>query len=213
MKKLSILGCLVLFLVSISWAQEKVESPVWKVGDKWVYKSDSGIETTMECVGDEKDLFVVNRNVSQGQRKGKSTLYYDKKDLTCVKITRNGKEDKEERDRMKKGFNFPLFPGKKWTSRYSFYNPAYNMDNDISPEYSVIGVEDVQVPAGKFKALKVMVKLNITELKPPQRQFSGVFHYWWAPDVRAIVKYETDRSSLFERAEYQKYELVSFELK
>ncbi len=213
MKKVAILGCLIPFLVSMAWAQEKAESPIWKVGDKWVIKSDSGIETTMECVGDEKDLFVVNRNVSQGQRKGKWTLYYDKKDLTCVKVTRDGKENKEERDRMKKGFNFPLFSGKKWSDRSSFYNPAYNMDHDVLTEYSVIGVEDVEVPAGKFKAFKVMVQITMTELSGPRRQFGGAFYYWWAPEAKAIIKYETDGSNFFQRADFKKYELVSFELK
>lgn len=213
MKKTAIFGCLVLVLVSVTWAQEKAEAPVWKVGDKWVSKSDSGIETTTECFSDEKDLFVLNRNISQGQRKGKWTLYFDKKDLTCVKVTKDGKENKEERDRMKRSFNFPLFPGKKWSFRSSFYNPQYSMDHDVLTEYSVIGVEDVEVPAGKFKAFKVMVQINMTELGGPRRQFGGAYYYWWAPDAKAIVKYETDGGSFFQRSEYQKYELISFDLK
>ena len=130
--------------------------------------------------------------------------------MSCVKAIRGGKEDKEERGRLKDVYNFPLFSGKKWTSRYSFYNPAYRMDNDILGEYSVIGVEDVEVPAGKFKAFKVMVKLIIRELSPPQRQLSGVYYYWWAPDVRGLIKYETDGTEIFK---FRKYELVSFELK
>ena len=206
MKKVVILGCLILFSVPAIWAQEKAEPPVWKVGDKWTYKTDTGIEVTNETVGDEKDLFIIARS-------DKVTLYYDKKDMSCVKAIRDGKEDKEERDRVRKNYNFPLVSGKKWTSRYSFYNPAYRMDNDILAEYSVVGVEDVEVPAGKFKAFKVMVKLNITELRPPQRQLFGAFYYWWAPDVRGLIKYETDKSDIWERAKFRKYELVSFDLK
>ena len=119
-------------------------------------------------------------------------------------------KDKGERERVKNVYNFALFSGKKWTSRYSFYNPDYSMDNDIVAEYSAIGVEDVEVPGGKFKAFKVMVKLNITELRPPQRQLSGVYYYWWAPDVRGLIKYESDGTQLFK---LRKYELVSFQLK
>ncbi len=133
--------------------------------------------------------------------------------MTCVKAIRDGKENKEERARLKNVYNFPLFSGKKWTSRYSFYNPAYRMDNDISAEYSVIGVEDVEVPAGKFKAFKVMIKLGITELNPPQRQLSGAYYYWWAPDARGLIKYETDKSDIWEGAKFRRYELVSFSLK
>jgi hypothetical protein len=201
---------MILFLAPIVWAQEKAESPVWKVGDKWTYKTDTGIEWTNETIGDEKDLFIIARS---DKRPGKLILYYDKKEMSCVKAIKDGKEDKEERERLKRFYNFPLFSGKKWTSRYSFYNPAYRMDNDILAEYSVIGVEDAEIPAGKFKAFKVMVKLNITELRPPQRQLSGAYYYWWAPDVRGLIKYETDGSDIWEGARFRKYELVSFDLK
>jgi hypothetical protein len=206
MKRIVILVLLILLLAPAIWAQEKAELPVWKVGDKWIYKTDSGIELSNETIGDEKDLFIIARS-------DKVTLYYDKKDMNCVKAIRDGKEDKGERDRLRKHYNFPLFSGKKWSSHYSFYNPAYRMDNDILAEYSVGGVEDVEVPAGKFKAFKVMVKLTITELSPPQRQLFGAFYYWWAPDVRGIIKYENDRSKIFEQSRFQKYELVSVNLK
>jgi len=206
MKKIVILGCLILFLVPPIWAQEKAEAPVWKVGDKWTYKTDTGVELTNETIGDEKDLFITARS-------DKVTLHYDKKDMSCVKAIRDGKEDKAEGGRLKNFYNFPLFSGKKWTSRYLIYNPAYRMDNDILAEYSVVGVEDVEVPAGKFKAFKVTVKLNITVLGPRQRQFFGAFYYWWAPDVRGLIKYETDGNSIWEVAKFRKYELVSFDLK
>jgi hypothetical protein len=206
MKKAAILGCLILFLTPIIWAQEKVESPVWKVGDKWTYKTDTGIEWTNEVIGDEKGLFII-------ASRDKLILSYDKKDMSCVKAVRGKKEDKEETGRLKNLYNFPLFSGKNWTSRYSFYNPSYNMNNNILAEYSVIGVDDVEVPAGKFKAFKVMVKLSITELNPPQRQLSGAYYYWWAPDARGLIKYETDKSDIWERAKFRKYELVSFDVK
>ena len=95
MKKVVILCCLILFSVPAIWAQEMAEPPVWKVGDKWTYKTDTGIEMTNETVGDEKDLFIVSRS-------DKVTLYYDKKDMSCVKAIRDGKEDKEERGRIRK---------------------------------------------------------------------------------------------------------------
>jgi hypothetical protein len=206
MKEIIILGFLFLSLASQAWSQEKCEAPVWKVGDNWTYRTDTGIEMTNEIVGDEKDLFVIARS-------DKVTLYYDKEDMSCVKAFRDGKEDKEERGRMRKHYNFPLLSGKKWSSRYSFYNPDYRMDNEILAEYSVVGVEDVEVPAGKFKAFKVMVKLNITEQRPPQRQLFGASRYWWAPDVRGIIKHETDRTSTWQRVRFQKCEMVSFHLK
>lgn len=37
MKRNVFLGCLILFWASTVFAQEKVDAPVWNVGDKWVF--------------------------------------------------------------------------------------------------------------------------------------------------------------------------------
>jgi hypothetical protein len=38
------LGWLILFLPIMAFAQEKVEAPVWNVGDKWVFTGGGTIE-------------------------------------------------------------------------------------------------------------------------------------------------------------------------
>ena len=35
---------LILFLPAVVFAQEKVEAPVWNVGDKWVFTGGASIE-------------------------------------------------------------------------------------------------------------------------------------------------------------------------
>ena len=37
MRKMMIVGSLILFLPAIVFAQEKIEAPIWNVGDKWVF--------------------------------------------------------------------------------------------------------------------------------------------------------------------------------
>ena len=211
MKKVAILGCLILFLAPMVWAQEKVESPVWKVGDKWTYRADNGWEWTFETIGDEKDLYSIVYIMSEGQMKGKWIRYYNKKDMNIVKVIRDGKEDKEECQRLNKLYNFPLFSGKKWTSCYSTYSQFSRYDIDMLIKYSAIGFEDVEVPAGKFRVFKVKVTQSAMGT-----EYKGNFHYWWAPDVRNLIKFETDKSDFWARgkgADFQKFELVSFELK
>jgi hypothetical protein len=192
----------------VVWAQEKVDTPVLKVGDKYTYRFDNGIEWTIENISNEKDLFISARTIPDGQYKGKQIIYLDKKDLSCVKVVRDGKEDREERGRLKQFYNFPLFSGKKWSYRYSSYNTAWHRDSDILAEFSAIRFEDVEVPAGKFRAFKVMVNLSIKDINR-----RGTYYYWWGPDVRSLIKWETDGSDFWKRQEYQKYELISFELK
>ena len=49
MKKM-ILGLLILFFAAVAWAQEKVEAPVWNIGDRWTFKRQDGIIWTFRVV-------------------------------------------------------------------------------------------------------------------------------------------------------------------
>jgi len=98
MKKMIILSCLILFLATITWAQEKVEAPVINVGSKWITKADNGWEFKSELIGEEKDVYVFSSGVPEGRRKGEWKLFYSKKNMNCAKVIRDGKEDKEVRD-------------------------------------------------------------------------------------------------------------------
>ena len=46
MKKMAFGGCLILFLAPMVYAQEKIEAPVWYVGDKWAFDRGRRIEVT-----------------------------------------------------------------------------------------------------------------------------------------------------------------------
>lgn len=205
-----ILSCLIIFLAPIIWAQEKVEAPVWKVGDKWTYRADNGWEWTVETITDETGLYTNAFVMPEGDWKGKWKLDYDKKNMNCVKVIRDGKEDKDERNRLKKRYDFPLYKGKNWKSSYRFYFPAMRQDFDFFEEFSVVGFEDIEVPAGKFKTIKVKVKAS---LSISGRFLDGFYYYWWSPDVKAVIKEQKEMGEIWAKAPFMKHELVSFELK
>ena len=46
MKKMMLLGWLVAFLPAMVVAQEKIEAPVWNVGDKWTFDREGPMEVT-----------------------------------------------------------------------------------------------------------------------------------------------------------------------
>jgi len=210
MKRMMILSCLILFLAPIIWAQEKVVAPVWKVGDKWTYRADNGWEWTVETISIEKDFYVNVWLMPEGGSKGEWKQFYEKKNMNCVKVIKDGKEDKEERNRLKKRYDFPLYEGKKWSLNYSSYSHSRHQYYDCFEEFLVGGFEDVEVPAGKFRAIKVKVKFTVLE---QPRNLMGIYHYWWSPDVKAIIKEQKEMADVWRKAEYMKYELISFELK
>ena len=84
MKRMIFLGCLVLFSSTMLSAQERIEAPVWKMGEKWTFRYDIGGEWTVEIVGEEKDFYVDSSTRTEGRLIGKYKRFYDKKTLTTL---------------------------------------------------------------------------------------------------------------------------------
>jgi hypothetical protein len=86
-------------------------------------------------------------------------------------------------------FDFPLYPGKTWEDNYNWEQlgaaPAKGKAEDRG---SVLGWENVTVPAGTFHALKVVVKSRYYG--------AGGFNddstltFWWAAEVNRFVKFD-----------------------
>jgi hypothetical protein len=205
--------CLILFLASLAWEQEKVEAPVINVGSKWTYRADNGQEWMTETIGEEKDLYIFLTMMRQGIEKGEWKRYYDKKNMNCVKVLRDGREDKEDKNRLRKRFDFPLYLGKKWNYRYTL-SPLMKgkQDRDLLAELSVVGFEDTNVMAGKFRAVKISNETYAIGGCHCRDKSYRKFHFWYSPDVKATIKLERELSG-FMTYDYIKYELVSFELK
>jgi hypothetical protein len=188
-------------------AQERIEAPVWKMGEKWTFRYDTGGEWTVEIVTEEKDYYVDSSTRIEGRLIGKYKRLYDKKTLNCVKVIKDGKESKQERDMLKKYFDFPLYTGKNWNYRYGILSSS-GRPIDLVAELSAVNFEDIEVPAGKFRAIKVKNKTSVLGTSS-----SGMLHYWWSPDAKAAVKVEYEAGSFWGTPGYNKFELISFELK
>ncbi|MBM4307128.1 MAG: DUF3108 domain-containing protein [Deltaproteobacteria bacterium] len=171
-------------------------------------KADNGWEFISEIIGQERDTYVFSSVISEGRRKGEYKIYYNVKNMNCIKVIRDGREDKETRDVIRKRYDFPLYQGKKWNYRYTLFSERTRRDIDSFAELSVVGFEDIEVPAGKFKTIKVKVKASIIGTS-----HSGVFYYWYSSDAKARVKTEYDLDVFWRNNEYMKEELISFELK
>jgi hypothetical protein len=202
--KTVILVLIILISPLMVWGQEKCDAPVLNVGSKWVFRAADGTEPTSELIGDEKGVYVFSSKTARGEFK----RFYDKKTMNCSKVIRDGKEDKYERDLIKKVLDFPLYVGKKWTYRYTFFYEGRRMDVDSLAELSAVAYEDIEVQAGKFKAIKVKVKLSIIGTS-----HSGVYYYWYSPEAKLTIKNDIEMSDFWRDPNSLRFELVSFELK
>ena len=202
MRKMTILGWLILFLPAMGFAQEKIEAPVWKVGDKWVFTQGN-----IEVVDADQNSYTVKLSEDLGavEKKRLEKMVFDKSSLNKTYIVKDGK-----RERFTLGhrriLNFPISLGQEWKDTFSakaVVGPAKGTPFNYKETVKVVGWENVKVQAGTFKA----IKLEYFQESSSGR--SGKAFYWYAPEVKYFVKCEYDQN-LWRGA--ANWELASFKL-
>jgi hypothetical protein len=92
----------------------------------------------------------------------------------------------------------------------------------LQETFEVLSWEDVEVRAGKFRALKLEYKLTITKPGITGFSYESRSLYWYSPEVKNFVKCQYEKGYLemtgrtgekFEAQPRADWELVSYELK
>jgi hypothetical protein len=210
-----VLVCFSVLVAASAWAQS-VNGPQVKAGDAWTYrntaeKGPSGWtqthdEVVVSRVSSSSIYFTVKANGSTQPAIEK----FAGLDWSRARNV-NGKETV-----VNQPLSFPLAPGKKWQLQYTEQHPnKRHASEQWDSTYTVVGYETVEVPAGKFNALKVEAEGHwIAELEPAQTIVQGVQStaastsmvtqrqttkaepatgrtykaFWYVPDVRRWVK-------------------------
>ena len=133
---------------------------------------------------------------------------------------------KEYRGLRKKILNFPLTLGKQWKDLYQrdeLTGGHWGAGGVIAVEYQetfrVLGWEEVEVRAGKFKAIKLEYKIETSTREgigwTPRGEFKA--WYWYSPEVKNLVKCQYGKgyqeALIQEKGSRGDWELVSYELK
>lgn len=191
-----------------------VERPEFVIGDRWVlryvdlYNNAELNKWELKVSGLHEDsvrfasVTLANKDASKVGRLGKATASRSTLTFSNGLIV----EGKEIR------FDFPLDVGKTWKYDYKTRRNDGNGFTTYSVEAKVDGWEEVEVPAGKFTALKVTHASSYSTETGGQR-YSGQLlkTYWYSPQVKREVKYEfIDRGDGGERA---RTDLVEYEVK
>ena len=90
-------------------------------------------------------------------------------------------------------FVWPLEVGKRWTYQGVWEEPGAT--RDLSNKFAVVAVETVEVPAGRFEALKVVRETATRDLD----------EYWYAPAARWHVLWKGRRGDLEFEERLQSY--------
>jgi hypothetical protein len=196
MKKVILLSFLALFIPALVFGQNKIETPVWNMGDKWKLTED----VTIMVVNADESSYAVKYLTAGGE----SILIFEKSSVNRLYVMDKDKRIPYE-GRNKRLFNFPLDIGKSWKDK--FISKGALKEYTYLEMFTVLGWEDIVVQAGKFKTVKIEYKqANADE---PAKE--GKLWYWYSPDVKYMVKCQYEKGDYWDAI--HDWELTSFELK
>jgi len=175
--------------------------PKMVVGDSYVrtgwsrkYGKDTSNRKVIEVISDGSFI------LESTSKKGKTTFlsYYDNK-YQLVKQVKKSALEKLLKIPIPpaKRLDFPLFVGKKWSSKYKSRSVDGNYYNYVD-NYTVTKYETVVTKAGSFKAFKIFRRNYSTDIDA-----SGIERYWYSPETKCEVKSKPDWRIGYELVNYK----------
>lgn len=178
---------LILIMVGICYAQDLiVERPTYSAGDYWIFIHEDGKEVKIEFLREEKNHYVFNKN-------GTELI----KDFNLTSIEKKGLY----------GFpgpviKFPLKVGEWWNYEYEKETDITKRSRRMIARYEVTAYEQITVHAGTFWTLKIDVTKEDPGRMGRKTKFKGSATYWYAPDVKQIIK-SIEKEKASELKEYK----------
>ncbi len=203
MKKKFLLAILLITLIpAILYAQDKIETPAWKVGDRWVLGQDTVVTVSKIDEGSYTLTYTIG---------GKdSFIIYEKPSLTRLFYGARDKRIKYE-GRNKKLYNFPMEIGKSWQDKYVEKPASLGAQETTYVEtFTPLGWDEITIAPGKFRAVKLEYKQEKLGQAAGQPK-EGKILYWYSPDAKFMVKCQFEKSDYWE--ETTDWELSAFQLK
>jgi hypothetical protein len=185
-----------------------VPRPQVKPGDSWTYRRVDHIDG-QKSVQKLEVTFANDRAIHLVQTNARG----DKE--TDVSMTAEWNTVSSARDVIFEPhtglFRFPLRAGDSWKSTYTakFARQDYEVRHERT--VTVAGWEEVRVPAGNFRALKIVSEgaLQRSDRPGPGRAREVV---WYVPEVKRLVKWTFEAGTRMKPVQSWEFELVSYKL-
>jgi hypothetical protein len=182
---------------------EKGDRPLWNVGDSWKFRYPDKKEWQQTVERIEGNLYILN-DPSEAYK-----LCVDQRTLSIVAYLNSEGRKIEPSSVLNLYFNFPLHLGKKWARIVTVKARGTAYELNYINDYRVVSYEDINVPAGKFKAFKIELNLS-ADTRSPYNPPSGTAHIYYSPEVKFYTKVLFNKSKLW--LDLQEFELISFNL-
>jgi hypothetical protein len=165
-----------------------VPKPEVKVDDRWVYRGTDRRRKPPTAVYEIRVTFVDSRAIHavvepQGRQRRESDATWTPEWNTVVSVD-EGVYDVEQGI-----FQFPIAPGRQYRAAWEIRRPragAFHVRHER--KVTVVGWEDVEVPAGKFRALKIQADGHFRRYdRLASDEARNTF--WYVPQVKRWVKH------------------------
>lgn len=203
-------------VISVHSLAQSIGQPAVKAGDRWTYRvteeqgTNGWSQTHNEVIVSRVTSSSIYFTAGQVGAKNPGDEYFMGADWSRIRGV-NGKEIV-----VNQPLAFPLSVGKTWSINYTEQHPdKYKRSEQREMKYTVLGYETIDLPAGKFKALKIEGEGHWTaELEPnqtvvqtsqvnqdgatmvtqanktPAALFTGRTYLvlWYVPEVKRLIK-------------------------
>jgi len=194
--------------------EQAIHSPSLSVGDEFVIEHRNYTNPKLSYTGERKvvsldgtRMKVLARNLNSSYVR---TLDYDLTWNLIAVRTQGG--DGFDYSPAIKYFDFPLYPGKRWTATSMERNIKTGQVREHTIIAEVGGWENVTVQAGTFRAIKVMIRSEVKNLQTG-RKTSGTDISWYAPGIKRSVKSELTSFNESDANEVQVAQLIRYSVK
>jgi hypothetical protein len=187
MKRAAAVALFVFCTAGIAQDHAVVAKPDVKVDDRWVYRHTDKRRKPPSAIYELRVSFVDSRAIhavveQQGRRRETDATWTP--EWNAVVAPDEGVVDVE-----KGVLQFPLSPGRQYAAAWEMRRPragAFHVRHER--KVNVVGWEDIEVPAGKFRALKVQADGHFRRLdKVTSDEARNT--YWYVPQVKRWVKH------------------------
>jgi hypothetical protein len=167
-----------------------VPRPAVRVGDSYIYESrdPANIEPTITTkrTVTSTDNGIVLSTLSINSKNAKTRKLYFDREWNLLR-SRNADNSGLDYSPPVKYYAFPLFPGKTWQQN----STEYDIKTGKIRTHTISGVvgdwEEVSVPAGSFRAIRVSLETEVFDSATGERTV-GTDISWYVPGVRRSVK-------------------------
>ena len=157
----------------------EVPVPLWKPGYTWQFRWESpqGKGTFVWIIKREEIVDGVEHYVMTSGRQRE--MYWRKADL-AVSMDKVEGTIEERTVPSELRYVWPLVPGKRWEQTFTREKPRDNQTTEITSTCQVKAEETITVPAGSFRALKIVCHNKLTD--------SLRYEAWYSPEVKQWIR-------------------------